>query len=302
MSFGSVFATTTPISVGPYHYVPTEWICILFLVLYSISTVLHLGQAVKYRLWWMIPTATFAGILEILGWSARLWSSRNPKLLTPYEMQIVGTIIAPTPLVAANFIILGRVITQIGSQYSRLTPRLYTIVFCCFDIVCLIVQAVGGASAAHAANTKTSASMGANIMLGGIAAQLFAIVVYVALAVETLLRLQYNRPFRYVEQRRISEKGPRAVSKNLRLMLCGMAFCTLCIFIRSVYRTVELADGWDGPVITTERYFDWLDGGMVTLAIYTLNFFYPGILVTKDNPLTHASQQSIDEESSSTKT
>ncbi|KAG2099274.1 RTA1 like protein [Suillus discolor] len=261
MSFGAVFATTTPITVGPYHYVPTEWICILFLVLYRIST------------------ATFAGILEILGWSARLWSSRNPKLLTPYEIQIVGTIIAPTPLVAANFIILGR--------YSRLTPRLYTIVFCCFDIVCLIVQAVGGASAAHAASTKTSASMGANIMLGGIAAQL---------SVETLLRLRYNRPFRYVEQRRILEKGPRVVSKNLRLMLCGMAFCTLCIFIRL------LADGWDEPVITTERYFDWLDGGMVTLAIYTLNFFYPGILVKKDNPLTHASQQSIDEESSSTKT
>jgi hypothetical protein len=50
-------------------------------------SVLHLGQALKYKLWWMIPTATFAGILEILGWSARLWSSRSPKLLTPYEMQ-----------------------------------------------------------------------------------------------------------------------------------------------------------------------------------------------------------------------
>ncbi|KAG1827898.1 hypothetical protein EV424DRAFT_1345211 [Suillus variegatus] len=45
-----------------------------------------------------------------------------------------------------------------------------------------------------------------------------------------------------------------------------------------------------------------LDGGMVTLAIYTLNFFYPGILVKKDNPTTHASQQSIAEEASSTKT
>ncbi|KAG2139842.1 RTA1 like protein-domain-containing protein [Suillus bovinus] len=299
MSFGSVLATTAvPVTVGPYHYVPTEWICILFVVLYSISTVLHLGQALKYRLWWMIPTATFAGILEILGWSARLWSSRSPKLLTPYEMQIVGTIIAPTPLVAANFIILGRIIGQVGPQFSRLTPRLYTIVFCCFDIVCLIVQAVGGASAAHAANTKTSASMGANIMLGGIAAQLFAIVLYVALASETLLRLRYDMPFRYVEQPRMLEKGQRAVSKKLRLMIYGMAFCTLCIFIRSVYRTIELANGWNGPVISTERYFDWLDGGMVTLAIYTLNFFHPGIFVKKDNPMAYDSQQSIDEASS----
>ncbi|KAG1849235.1 RTA-like protein, partial [Suillus subluteus] len=268
----------------PYHYVPTEWICVLFVVLYSISAALHLGQALKYKLWWMIPTVTFAGLLEILGWSARLWSSRNPRLLMHYEMQIVGTIIAPTPLVAANFIILGKVITQIGSQYSRLTPKIYTIIFLCFDVVCLIVQAVGGASAVHAASTKTNATMvctsshvsqGMNIMLGGIAAQLFAIVIYVTLAAETLLRLRYNMPFHYVDQPRILEKGQPAVSKKLQLMLFGMVFCTLCIFIQSVYRTVELANGWAGPVISTERYFDWLDGGMVTLALYTLNFFHP---------------------------
>ncbi|KAG2124043.1 RTA1 like protein-domain-containing protein, partial [Suillus clintonianus] len=284
----------------PYHYVPTEWICVLFLVLYSISTVLHLGQAFKYKLWWMIPTATFAGVLEILGWSARFWSSQSPKLLTPFEMQLVGTIIAPTPLVAANFIILGKIITQLGPQYSRLTPKIYTILFCCFDVICLIVQAVGGATAAHAVGAKTSASNGANIMLGGIAAQLFAIVVYVALAIETLLRLKYNAPFRYVDQPRILEKGQSAVSKNLQLMLCSMALCTLCIFIRSVYRTIELANGWAGPVISTERYFDWLDGGLVTLAIYTLNFFHPGVWVKNEDPTAHASQQALDEEASAT--
>lgn len=54
-----------------------------------ILSVIHLSQAVKFRLWWMLPTATFAGVLEILGWSARLWSSHRPKLLTPYEMQYV---------------------------------------------------------------------------------------------------------------------------------------------------------------------------------------------------------------------
>ncbi|KAG1850051.1 RTA1 like protein-domain-containing protein [Suillus tomentosus] len=282
--------------VGPYTYVPTEWICILFLVLYSISTIIHLSQAVKFRLWWMLPTATFAGVLEILGWSARLWSSHSPKLLTPYEMQLVGTIIAPTPLVAANFIILGKIINQVGPQYSRLTPKLYTIIFCCFDVICLIVQAFGGASAAHAVSQDTSAAMGANIMLGGIAAQLFAIVVYVTLASEFFLRLKFNSPFRHVEQPRVLEKGQSAVSKNLRVLICAMAFCTLCIFIRSIYRTVELAGGWFGPVITTQHYFDWLDGAMVTLAIYSLNFFHPGIWLNKENPTGHDLEQAADEE------
>ncbi|KAG1784509.1 uncharacterized protein HD556DRAFT_1315021 [Suillus plorans] len=118
--------------VGPYTYVPTEWICILYIFLLStvdghdlILSVIHLSQALKFRLWWMLPTATFAGVLEILGWSARLWSSHSSKILTPYEMQLVSTIIAPTPLVAANFIIFGKIINQVGPQYSRINPKLW---------------------------------------------------------------------------------------------------------------------------------------------------------------------------------
>ena len=33
----------------------------------------------------------------------------------------VALVIAPTPLVAANFILLGRIIRRLGPQYSRLT-------------------------------------------------------------------------------------------------------------------------------------------------------------------------------------
>lgn len=88
--------------------------------------------------------------------------------------------------------------------------------------------------------------------------------------------------------------------------------------IRSVYRTIELANGWAGPIISTERYFgtfctvlageyaysallliDWLDGGMVTIAICTLNFIHPGVyLDIADTAL--ASQQAADEEASAT--
>ena len=39
------------------------------------------------------------------------------------DYRAVTLIIAPTPLVAANFILLGRIIRRLGPQYSRLTPR-----------------------------------------------------------------------------------------------------------------------------------------------------------------------------------
>jgi hypothetical protein len=49
-------------------------------------------------------------------------------------------------------------------------------------------------------------------------------------------------------------------------------------------------------VDNTLRSIDWLDGAMVTLAIYTLNFFHPGIWLNKADPTTQGSQQEADEE------
>jgi hypothetical protein len=40
--------------------------------------------------------------------------------------RIISLIISPTPLIAANFIILGRLIAKVGPEYSRLNPRLCT--------------------------------------------------------------------------------------------------------------------------------------------------------------------------------
>jgi hypothetical protein len=42
-----------------------------------------------------------------------------PLLIRGYRA--VALVVAPTPFVAANFILLGRIIRRLGPQYSRLT-------------------------------------------------------------------------------------------------------------------------------------------------------------------------------------
>ncbi|KDQ59799.1 hypothetical protein JAAARDRAFT_175339 [Jaapia argillacea MUCL 33604] len=294
-STAAAHPTTTAIHPphNPYNYVPTEWICILFVVLFSITTILHIAQATRYRFWWLFPTVALAGFAEVLGWSGRLWSSQNVTLLDPFLMQITTTIIAPTPLVAANFIILGRIIQRLGSQYSRLSPMWYMIVFCSCDLIALVVQAIGGASASMAARQYKNAATGGHIMLGGIVFQMAAITVYVACAAEFFWCFYHDKPVRKVESAATSpvylnevesssqNKLSRAIAidRNTRLMIVGLALCTVTIFIRSVYRTVELTDGWNGRIISTQVYFNVLDGGMITIAMYTLNFFHPGRLL-----------------------
>ncbi|PPQ64037.1 hypothetical protein CVT24_008850 [Panaeolus cyanescens] len=274
---------------SPYGYVPSRDIAIVFIVLFGFSTLVHIAQAAKYRLWWLFPTVGLCGVLEVTGWAARLWSSYSPLLSSPFEMQITLTICAPTPLLAANFVILGEMIKYLGPSYSRLSPRMYSIVFCTCDVISLVVQGVGGGMAATV-ETLEAANRGSHIMLGGIAFQLLVIVVYSACGFEFFMRYLRDKPFTPQSRAKIWENksihmltaGRRsALTPKLKIMGSALIFNTTTLFIRAIYRTIELEDGWNGSIITNELYFNILDGAMIVLAIYTLNFVHPGIFLEK---------------------
>ncbi|KAI0746425.1 RTA1 like protein-domain-containing protein [Daedaleopsis nitida] len=279
--------------VSLYGYIPTEWICILFITLFAVSTLLHIAQAIYTRLWWLLGTAALAGIAEILGWSARLWSSISPRALNPFLMQITTTILAPTPLIAASFIILGQIIKRLGQQYSRLDAMWYTIIFCSCDIIALVVQAVGGAKASAAVQNGRNADPGGHIMLGGIIFQLIAVSVYLLLATEFLFRYYLDKPVRRAGV--ASPPKTNALDRGVKLMIFGLALEGIFILIRSIYRTIELHDGWTGRIISTQVYFNVLDGAMIVLAMFTLNFFHPGFLLGKADTWNGSDDGSVSE-------
>lgn len=266
---------------SPYHYIPTKSIAVTFVSLYSLSTIIHIGQAVHARMWWLFPTVCFAGFLEVAGWGARLWSSFRPESMTPFELQITATIIGPTPLVAANFIILSRIIERLGPSFSRLKPKLYAYLFCSCDIISLVVQAAGGVVASRAVSHDGDPTTGGHIMLGGIIFQMITISVYVCCALEFVIRYCGDKPIRR-EGTTLSGLRRGILDMRLRLLLTALAFSTVFLFIRAVYRTIELTDGWSGRIISTEKYFNILDGGMITLAIFTFNFAHPSYLLRPD--------------------
>ncbi|KAI9433917.1 RTA1-domain-containing protein [Lactarius indigo] len=143
-------------------YVPTEWVCIMFITLFAISTTLHIAQAVRSRLWWLFQTAVLSGIAEILGRSGRLWSS--PESFATHAIPYAGNrvsalIMAPTFLIATNFMVLGKI-----NQVARpaILPHVPKV-----DIVALIVQAIGDGIA-----SGTQLDLGGHIALGGIVLQL----------------------------------------------------------------------------------------------------------------------------------
>ncbi|KAJ3543830.1 hypothetical protein NM688_g5815 [Phlebia brevispora] len=268
-------------SSSQYNYTPTEYVCIIYVVLFSITALTHLFQTLKYRLWWLIPTILLASSGEVIGWAGRLWSSKNVDARDPFMMQIVCTIIAPTPFVASIFITFGHLVHRLGSQYSWLSARYYSRVFLTFDLISLIIQAAGGGIAASS-NTVSTENLGGNIMLAGIVLQMVALGLFMILGLQFFISYFNNRPVRekYSANRStLTLTNGRAWNGKLKALSGALAFASGVLMIRAVYRTIELADGWNGPVISTQVYFNVFDGAMVTLAMYTLNVFHPGRLL-----------------------
>ncbi|RXW14805.1 hypothetical protein EST38_g11049 [Candolleomyces aberdarensis] len=200
----------------------------------------------------------------------------NPYSYTPSQ----GVAIAMVALFAfsttANFIIFGKIIEGLGTCYSRLTPKYYTIIFCSSDVISLFVQGAGGGMAAVASKNGKNIETGSHVMLVGIVFQLVVIVIFAALAAEYLIRQAKNLPLRpRVVQIEKQDEGRAKMTPELKIMLGGLAFNTLCLFIRAVYRVVELSEGWGGPIMKVELYFNVLEGMMIVLAIYIINFIHP---------------------------
>ncbi|EMD42085.1 hypothetical protein CERSUDRAFT_120916 [Gelatoporia subvermispora B] len=274
--------STDTSEINPYGYTPDRGVCFTFIILFGISVFVHLVQTFYFKVWYWIPTTLLAGAGEILGWAGRLWSTYNLFNSDAYTIQIVSLIIAPTPFIAAIFTAFGRLVMLLGPQYSRLTPRKYSRIFITSDILCLVIQALGGATASGA-NTPSDAQakLGGYLALGGIALQLISLICFVVLSSEFLLRYKYDKPYPRATSTSAFVTGYRRprTERSVKLFIRGLALATFFLFVRAIYRTIELADGWNGTVIHTQVYFNCFDGTMVFLAFFTMNLAHPGFLL-----------------------
>jgi hypothetical protein len=181
------------------------------------------------------------------------------------------------------------------------------IVFINLDLISLIVQAIGGAKASTEAENNQNANPGGHIMLYGIVLQMsecvrldqasqtdrlpVALTIYVILGADFVVRYYLNKPVRKAPpvdgttEAEKTEERP-VIDGRTKLMLAGLVLNSIFLFTRAVYRTIELNDGWGGPIITNQALFNWLDGTQITLATYVFNFIHPGYLLRPKRPAT----------------
>jgi hypothetical protein len=107
-------------------------------------------------------------------------------------------------------------------------------------------------------------------MLVGLAFQVFTLALFILLCAEYAFRVT-----RTLDTLNPIHAKLRA-SKKFRGFLCALASSTVFILIRSIFRVIELAQGWSGELMGNQTLFFVLEGVMVTLAVLVLNVFHPG--------------------------
>lgn len=140
---------------------------------------------------------------------------------------------------------------------------MYLWIFCTCDVISLVVQAVGGGLASDASSTVGGDTKpGTDIMVAGILFQMAAIAVFTVLGVNFLIRARND-----------------VFPLKLKLLVAATSFSVVMIFTRSVYRSIELLQGWSGFLITHEGYFIALDGALMVAAVGCFNLLHPHLLL-----------------------
>jgi hypothetical protein len=201
-------------------------------------------------------------------------------------MQVTTVIIAPTFFTAGIYIILGRLISIFGRKTSPISARMYLYIFCSCDILSLVIQAIGGSIASHAASAipPRRSQEGANTVVGGIVFQMVSITVFVGFFAEFLRRMW---------------RMNASLGRNVELLIGATALSCGLIYVRSIFRTIELLQGWKGYLMTHESFFIGLDTITMFLAVAIFNIFHPAWFLP-ESALAPIEDESVEKSAPST--
>ena len=259
---------------APYFYRPSLALNGFLLAAFALSLVVHIGQGIRYRTWTFLIAMGFGGLGEVIGYIGRIMSHNNPWNEDAFLTQIVCLTIAPAFFAAAIYLCLSRIVTIYGAGISRMPPVYYTRLFIACDFVSLVLQAAGGGIASS--STKEASNeppeLGTHIMLAGVAFQVFTLSLFISMCAEFAFRVWRAREdhldARFAVVRR---------SSRFKVFLALLAASTVFILIRSIFRLIEMAQGWSGALAQNQTLFFVLEGVMVLLAVMVLNVWHPGM-------------------------
>ncbi|KAF5864598.1 hypothetical protein ETB97_007156 [Aspergillus alliaceus] len=248
-----------------YPYCANGSAAIIFSVLFGITFIAHLTQAILYRkrFCWVIVVGS---AWECLGLIMRTYSTLDQTKSTTAAAGQLLVLLAPLWINAFVYMIFGRMVYYFtpDKRVKRIKAESLAKIFIWLDIIAFIIQATGGIMASDFSNRMNA--IGFHIYTAGIAVQEFFILCFCGLLV------MFHR--RMILGYGSIERGPQ-----WKVMVICMYITLLCLTTRIIYRLVEFADTDKAgklPLSTKEAPFYCLECVPIFCAMLLWNIFHPG--------------------------
>lgn len=166
--------------------------------------------------------------------------------------------------------------------------------------------------ASIATTNLQSPDKGDNIMIAGVSFQVFTLSIFILLSGDYALRVRRSKwaveeeresmtlasenflkgvvklnkklgldkwntvDTAVIDSRGVDREGwSEKEKRSFQVFLWALGISTIAIFIRCIYRVVEMSYGWSGVIIANQRLFIGFEGVCISIAVLILNIFHP---------------------------
>jgi hypothetical protein len=206
-------------SQSMWNFSPSLGASIAFLILFFITTIVHLGQAIYYqkKYCWVI---IMSGIWQVLTYIFRTISIQQPDSFNYYAAWFVLILVAPLWTNAFVYMVFGRMVWNFADNRRlwRVKASHFGLVFVLLDIVSFVIQVYGAAKATVKNESQDKVLQGLHIYMAGVGLQLLFILIFCLFA----LRLLY-------QVRRRSGEKTKSTEFSHRVLLLYTQFIVLAL-------------------------------------------------------------------------
>ncbi|EQL00290.1 sphingoid long-chain base transporter RSB1 [Ophiocordyceps sinensis CO18] len=174
-----------PEETSIYGYRPSLGANAAFLAIFALLGLVHTYLGVRWKSFGFMSGMLAGCLCEVIGYAGRIMLFNNPFSFGGFMIQIILLAIAPVFYTAAIYVTLSKAIVFFAPDLSRFKPNLFIWIFIPFDIVCLVLQAVGGALSTRSSGRDQA---GVNISMAGLALQVIILTAFVAAFADYMFR------------------------------------------------------------------------------------------------------------------
>ncbi|CZT14085.1 related to RTM1 protein [Ramularia collo-cygni] len=245
-----------------YHYDPSMAAAIIFVIAFILTTALHFYQMIRTKTWFMTAFC-IGGLFEVVGYIGRAASAAQKSgewTLGPYIIQSLLLLVAPALFAASIYMELGRIVHVVEGDHALFVRRKWlTKIFVCGDIFTFMMQGAGGGLLSTGGE---SVETGEKLILAGLALQ---IVIFGLFVITGLI-------FHFRLRKTPTDKSKKYPWEKHMLSLYAVS---ILIFVRSIVRMAEYAQGWQGHILSTEWYLFVFDAIPMWTAMLVMNWIHP---------------------------